>query len=105
MKSECRCKETVGRTSRIEIKDKRMREVENERDREADIQPEGSPGHRRAVNQHLGHATRHPKGGRHPHQACTATRRMLGSGEEAGHTPGPGPRPPRGDSTDGSRKQ
>ena len=34
MKSECRCKETVGRTSRIEIKDKRMREVENERERQ-----------------------------------------------------------------------
>ena len=49
------------------------------RDREADVPPEGSPGHRKAVGQQLGHATRHPKRGRHPHQACTATCRVLGS--------------------------
>ena len=47
MKSECRCKETVGRTSRIEIKDKRMREVENERDREADIASQEKIGERK----------------------------------------------------------
>lgn len=47
MKSECRCKETVGRMSRIEIKDKRMREVENERDREADIASQEKIGERK----------------------------------------------------------
>lgn len=49
------------------------------RDREADVQPEGSPGHQRAVDQQLGHTTRHTERGRHPHQACTAACRILGS--------------------------
>lgn len=47
MKNECRCKGKVGRQSRIEIKDKRMREVENKRDREADIESQEKIGERK----------------------------------------------------------
>ena len=47
MKNECRCKGKVERQSRIEIKDKRMREVENKRDREADIESQEKIGERK----------------------------------------------------------
>ena len=47
MKNECRCKGKVERQSRIEIKDKRMREVDNKRDREADIESQEKIGERK----------------------------------------------------------
>ena len=47
MKNECRCKGKVERQSRIEIKDKRMREVDNKRDREADIVSQEKIGERK----------------------------------------------------------